>query len=104
MLDDVNLTELVLLAQDTNPNAHRGLGRDLLEEIALGKEIELPVTKLNNTRLTIMGFILEHWTQVKPLLSCPAKTQDPEACFQCTDIQVIECITANDLIMKWRKK
>jgi len=94
-LDEMNLSELVLLAQDEEPSAHRGLGREALISIAEGEEVTLPVREVDRVRLYIMEFILDHWTQVKPLLDCPAQTKAPRACFSCTDIQVAECALEN---------
>ena len=98
-LDELNDSELVLLAQDHDLNAHRALGRDRLYKIILSPDDnELPVRRVNKVRLKIMGYILGHWTQLKPLLSCPARTKKPTACFQCTDTQVSECALGNPQI------
>lgn len=102
-LDDLNLSELVLLAQETNDKAHRGLGREVLTKLALGEDVAIQERQIDKTRLTIMEFVDAHWDQVRPLLSCPAKTRDPRACFQCTDIQVLECATSNDIIFIWKR-
>lgn len=99
LLDDVNLSELVLLAQDEDPGAHRGLGRELLYKIILVEHDEaLPTQKVDKVRLAVMGYVLDHWKQVKPQLSCPAKTQDPKACFRCSDVQAVECALDNPQI------
>ncbi len=42
-----------------------------------------------------MRFLLEHWPMVFSQLTCPAKTGDPLACFQCVDAQVVYCIVDN---------
>lgn len=95
-LDDLNDTELVLVAQDVDEQAHRGLGRDaLMEIIEAGEAPGLKTRRVNKTRLRIMQYINDHWKQVEPLLSCPASTKDPRACFQCTDVQVVECAVTN---------
>ncbi len=99
-LDDMNQSELVLLAQDHEPNVHRGLDRQVLCDIILGKEVELPRRRIDKLRVKIMAYILEHWKQVKPLLTCPAITESPTACFTCTDMQVIECAMTNPQIFK----
>lgn len=91
----MNITELTLKAQEMNPNAHRGLGAEVLLAIASGEEYDLPDRAVDNMRLTIMAFLLDHWEQVKPLVACPAASMSPRACFQCTDIQVIECAVKN---------
>jgi len=95
-LDDLNDSELALLAQDQDPEAHRDLDRNDLVAIATGAAEEpLPQRAISKVRLRIMEYVLEHWTQVKPLLSCPARTGDPRACFQCTDVQSVECALTN---------
>jgi hypothetical protein len=96
LLDEVNLSELVLLAQNEDPEAHRGLGRSHLKSIILGdEEEELPLRTINKVRLRIMEFVNTHWLQVRPFVQCPAKTRDPRACFQCTDHQAVECAMSN---------
>jgi hypothetical protein len=104
-LDELNDTELVLVAQDVAAEAHRGYARtDLIEMIEAGEDIELRPRNVNKVRLQIMEYITDRWTQVEPLLSCPASTKDPRACFQCTDIQVVECATTNPEIFKREKE
>ena len=100
-LDELNDSELVLLAQDHDPGAHRGLGRDVLLAIITGDvESALPERTIDTSRRRIMLYVLDHWNQVKPLLSCPARTASPSACFNCTDIQVVECVVTNPQIFK----
>lgn len=99
-LDDLNTSELVLLAQEENPSAHRGLGRDVLVRIIHGEEIDLPTRPVDASRRVVGLYIIEHWTQVEPLLTCPAKKQNPRACFHCTDIQAVECALWNKSTIK----
>lgn len=105
-LDNMNMSELLSFAQDHEPNAHRGLPREVLIELALGEEHELPARKIDKYRLKIMQFINEHFEQVGPFIqACPAKTRNPRACFECTDVQVIECTLTNEtVIFKSSKK
>ena len=98
ILDQMNMTELTELAKETNPDAHRGLSREVLNQIILNAPEDgpkLPEKPINKYRLRIMTFVLDHWEQVKPMLTCPAKSGDPRACFGCTDVQVVECVTMN---------
>jgi hypothetical protein len=96
VLDELNTSELLLLAQEHNLNVHRGLDRAVLYAIILGEDVDLPERRVDKYRLRIMGFINEHWKQVEPLVrGCPAGTRDPRACFQCTDVQVVECMMTN---------
>lgn len=94
-LDELNQSELVLLAEEHDTEAHRGLSRAKLIAIIRGKGKPYPARQVNKVRLKIMDYIIEHWVQVEPLLSCPAMTGNPRACFQCTDIQVAECALTN---------
>ncbi len=93
--DNLNLSELTLLAQETNPDAHRGLDREMLLALAMGEEVDLPPRTVDKVRLRIMEFVNDHWEQVKPLIACPARSRDPRACFNCTDIQAVECALTN---------
>ena len=98
-LDDMNHSELVLLAQDHDASVHRGLDRSVLYDVILdtyGKK--LPPRKVDKVRRMIMGYILDHWAQLNPLLSCPARTKKPTACFQCTDAQAVECALTNAVV------
>ena len=99
-LDDMNHSELVLLAQDQDPEAHRGMSRAKLIKTAEGQHAPLPQRQINKVRLRIMTYIVEHWQQLKPLLDCPAQTEHPRACFRCTDVQVSECALTNLQIFK----
>jgi hypothetical protein len=96
--DDMNDSELVLLAQDHDIEAHRGLDRSLLIEIISSSDWDnrLPKRQLSKVRLRVMEFVQEHWLQVRPLVqSCPARTQDSRACFQCSDVQSVQCALMN---------
>lgn len=43
-------------------------------------------------RDAIMRFLLDHWPVVASQLTCPAKSGDPKACYQCVDAQVLSCV------------
>jgi hypothetical protein len=99
VLDELNMSELLLLAQDNEPNAHRGLGREVLKQLALDEGAAVPVRHIDKVRLKIMTFIDDNFVQVGPLVQgCPAKTRDLRACFQCTDIQAMDCALGNPII------
>jgi hypothetical protein len=105
LLDSMNASELLLLAQENNPNAHRGLSREVIYDLILGAEITLPERHVDKVRLQIMSFVDENFKQVEPLVqACPAKTRDPRACFQCTDVQVVECALNNPIIFESKKQ
>lgn len=105
LLDSMNTSELLLLAQEMNPNAHRGLPRETLYGLILGEEINLPYRHVDKVRLQIMSFVDANFKQVEPLVqACPAKTRDLRACFQCTDTQVVECALSNPIIFESKNR
>lgn len=61
---------------------------------------EEPKTKEMNEidlwRDGLMRFLLDCWTTVEAQLTCPAKSGDPKACYQCVDAQVMFCIVDNE--------
>lgn len=105
LVNRMNVSELVQVAQGIDGRVHRGLGREVLVEVILaGQAPVLPDRSVDKVRLRIMGFILDNWDQVKPLVQCPARTGDPRACFQCTDVQAILCFDDNRKVMEASKK
>ena len=102
--DNMNRTELAYIAQAEDPEAHRDLSRVQLLAIITGDSAPLPPRKTNRTRLKIMRYIDAHWVQLRPQLTCPAKSGLPRACFQCTDLQVTECLMKNKNIQLFEKK
>jgi hypothetical protein len=94
-LDELNTTELAQLASNLNENAHRGLPREVLAQIVMGEELDLPSRQVDAYRDAIFQFCDSNWKQLEPLLSCPMKTREPRACYTCTDIQVAECTLQN---------
>ena len=93
--DRLNLTELAHLTRQVEPSAHRALPREVLIAILEGKEVQLPDRIIDGKRLKIMKYIDAHWDGVNALLTCPAKTRDPHACFGCSDLQVSSCVIDN---------
>lgn len=92
---ELNLTELVAVAAEINSEAHRWLPREVLEMITMGEEVALPDRIVNKKRLQIMQHINKNWNAVSYQVSCPAKSRDPEACFNCPDFQVSSCTLEN---------
>lgn len=92
---ELNTSELLAMAGEFNPRVHRGLPRELLIQIIEGADVELPERVINKKRLRIMGYINEHWAAVSYQISCPARSQDPYACFGCSDLQAASCVLAN---------
>ena len=93
--DEMNLSELVAIARELENEAHRGMGREKLLEIIEGVHDPLPQRTINKRRLQIFNYLDTHWEQVASLVSCPAKTRDPWACFGCTDFQAAACYVDN---------
>lgn len=105
-LNELNDTELATIAKETDPEAHRGLDREVLAAIITGAlQKKLPQRLLNKKRLQLMEYVNTYWSQVSALAgSCPAKTRDAHACFQCNDIQLIDCAQTNPTIFEKREK
>lgn len=103
-LNQMNHTELFMHAQEINVNVRYSMSRQELIDILSGTEVDLPERSIDKIRLQIMRFILDRWDQVSACVSCPAATKSPRACFQCTDIQVVECALLNrNIIFKDRE-
>lgn len=94
-LDELSTTELVTIAREVENEAHRGLAREVLIAIIEGEATALPQRTINKKRLRIMQYLDANWEQVSSLVSCPAKTRDPWACFGCTDVQAASCVLDN---------
>ncbi len=92
---DLNETELAMVAAEWHPEAHKGYPRALLIEVIEKASVELPASTLHKKRLRIMRYIDDCWSAVSALISCPAKTRDPYACFGCSDNQVSSCTLEN---------
>lgn len=103
-LDDMNMTELVVMAGQVSPNVHRSLPREVLYSIIQGGVVDLPESNIDIWRHTIFAFVDSHWKQVNPLLSCPMKTRSPTACFQCPDVQVAECVVESHVTLTQVRK
>lgn len=97
----LNKTEILTRCEDIGLlNAHREMDDSELQELLEGevRNDELPPRHTNKSRLKIMQYILAHWEQVQPLLSCPARSGSPKACFNCSDLQVTYCMDQNPAI------
>lgn len=91
-----NWTELYEMARRAGLNISPTHQREELISFLSG-EAEPPsaVPEIDRWRYGIMGFLLAHWRAVETQLTCPAKTKDPKACFNCLDQQVISCLVQN---------
>lgn len=92
-----NDTELYQMARKAGLTVLPSTTKDLLIEYLLG-EVEPPpvVHEIDQWRHGIMGFLLEHWRAMETQLTCPARTKDPRACFNCLDTQVVTCLVQNE--------
>lgn len=103
-LENMNMTELVAMAGQSNAHVHRSLPREVLYSIIQGEVVELPEPNIDTWRHSIFAFVDSHWKQVNPLLSCPMKTRSPTACFQCPDVQVAECVMESHVTLTQVRK
>lgn len=96
MDDDINMTELVQLAQALNESANRGMSREELLAI-IDEEWPGPATPraVDARRHQLFTYIDTNWRQLETLLSCPMRARNPRSCFRCLDIQVAECVITN---------
>lgn len=46
-------------------------------------------------RDAIMHFVIDYWAKLQSQVTCPAKSQDPRACYGCVDQQVYSCLEKN---------
>lgn len=100
--DELNLTELTLMAQEISPGASRWLGRERLVAILDNGDLEgVPDQRPTDViRLHIMQYVDKNFDRVSPLLACPAKTRSPRACFQCLDYQVMDCALSSEATLR----
>jgi hypothetical protein len=102
-LDELNTSELALLAQEFDLHAHRGLDRSALKQIIEGNPPKQKERPINKRRLQIMQYIDTNWDQVAAMLQCPAKSRDTWACHACSDLQVSDCCISNPDILEKKR-
>jgi hypothetical protein len=91
-----NETELYQIARASGVVVQPATPKDLLIKYILGEELPPPEAhEVDEWRLAIMGFVIEHRKRLEVQLRCPAKSMDPRACFQCVDHQVSSCLVEN---------
>lgn len=109
LFDRCNHTELYQFAREAGHNVQPNWDRDSLIRVIIG-DVEPPNAEhdIDEWRLALMRFVIDHRTTLESQLTCPAKTMDPRACFNCVDAQVIACLVENKqykkLIQIHRKK
>lgn len=93
LLDGCNHTELHQICQRLGLRVSPALPKQELIALILGGAAgPAPLDVVDELRFAIMDFLLDHWTLVRSQVQCPAKSGKRDACFQCTDAQVIACI------------
>jgi len=103
--NELNDSELVLLATMVNPRVHRGIPRKVLIALLDDEEVyDLPPREVDDARDDIFQMVDRYWSQVESLISCPMKTRQPRACYGCLDIQVAECSLLNQKLIETAKK
>jgi len=93
-LSRCNRTELIQLCEKAGVGIHPNMPTEdiLLTFLGDKPEVENP---MNIWRDAIMGFILANWERIRPQLRCPASSQDPKACYECSDMRVVACLTTS---------
>jgi hypothetical protein len=96
LFEPCNHTELYQIARAGGHVVLPSLDRDILIRIIIGV-LEPPevVHDLDETRLAIMRFIIDHRKKLETQISCPARSFKEDACFGCVDPQVLSCLTNN---------
>lgn len=95
-LEMLNHTELYQMCRRAGIQVHPRASRTEMMDYLLANT-EPPPTEheIDSWRNGIMAFLMDHWEVVSPQITCPAKSKDPRACYQCTDVQVINCVVQN---------
>jgi len=96
LFEDCNHTELLQICRRVGLHISPSTPKEKMIAYLLGEE-EPPIEDnvVDSWRHGLMGFVLDHWQTIRSQLACPAKTQDPRACFTCCDTQVIACVVGN---------
>jgi len=96
LFERCNETELYQIARASGLVVTPSATKDELIKYITGEELPPPIAHdIDEWRLAIMGFVIEHRITLQVQLRCPAKTMDPRACFQCVDQQVVSCLAEN---------
>ncbi len=92
-----NHSELYQLARHTGHVVFPSLSRESLIRIIIEEEAPPPlrIHDIDDTRLAIMRFLIDHRQKLETQITCPAKSFKEDACFGCVDPQVISCFTGN---------
>ena len=95
--DRCNSTELYQLARRAGYPVLPNYSKDALIRTVLPTEKDPPKIshEIDEWRLALMRFVIDHRKQLETQLSCPAKSFEPTACSACIDVQVLNCVTSN---------
>jgi hypothetical protein len=110
LFERCNHTELYQIARSVGFVVMPSLSREALIRIIVYDQLpaHLEEHAVDEWRLAIMRFIIDHRKRLETQLDCPAKSFQPDACFGCIDTQVVSCLTSNagniHLIQLHRKK
>jgi hypothetical protein len=105
-----NHTELYQIARNGGHVVLPDTSREALIRIIIGDVQPTDVKHdIDETRIAIMKFIIDHRKKLETQLTCPARSFKEDACFGCVDAQVISCLTSNGaenqrLILLHKKK
>jgi hypothetical protein len=93
----VNHSELYQIARRAGHVVFPSLSRDSLIRIIIGEEEPPPllIHDIDDTRLAIMRFLIDHRQKLETQITCPASSFKEDACFGCVDAQVVSCFTSN---------
>lgn len=97
LFEQCNISELYQMARAAGLTVSPSTRKPDLIKYLTG-EAEPPVVphEVDRWRRGIMGFLIEHWRAVETQLTCPARSKDPNACFNCLDQQVVACLVQNE--------
>jgi hypothetical protein len=110
LFERCNHTELYQIAREAGFVVLPSLSREALIRIIIYDQLPPHIDEhsIDEWRLAIMRFIIDHRKRLETQLDCPAKSFQPDACFSCVDAQVVSCLASNagniHLIQLHRKK
>jgi hypothetical protein len=97
IFDALNHTELYQLCRGAeiyvSPDATR---EKMVAYLSGEEEPELVQHPIDDWRHGLMRFVIDYWKKLETQITCPAKSRDPKACFQCIDTRVIACVVTNE--------
>lgn len=96
LFERLNHSELYQLARRNGHVVFPNLSRDALITVILEEQPPPAIQHdIDEWRLAIMRFIIDHRRVLETQITCPAKSFKEDACFGCIDMQVVHCLTSN---------